>query len=137
MPLTDQHKLLVKTTFRKIVPISEKTVRSFYDRLFELDPPARALFKGDFREQGRKFIQMLAVIVGGLDRMEEIVPAVQSLAKRHMRYGVTIEQYATVGQALLWSIENALGAEFTPDVKEAWQSLYEVLSSTAIQTTQS
>jgi hemoglobin-like flavoprotein len=134
MPLTEQHKLIVKTTFRKIVPISEKTVRSFYDRLFELDPPARALFKGDIKEQGRKFIQMLAVIVGGLDRIDEIVPAVEKLAIRHRRYGVTNEQYSTVGEALLWSLENALGADFTPEVKEAWQALYEELANTAIRT---
>ena len=133
MTLTDQHKLIVKTTFRKIVPISEKTVRSFYDRLFELDPRARALFKGDIKEQGRKFIQMLAVIVGGLERMDEIMPAIQNLARRHRLYGVTNDQYSTVGQALLWSLENALGADFTPEVKEAWQSLYELLASTAIQ----
>jgi truncated hemoglobin YjbI len=83
MALTDQLKLIVKTTFRKIVPISEKTVQSFYARLFELDQTARALFKGDIKEQSRKFLQMLAVIVGGLERIDELIPAIGSLGKRH------------------------------------------------------
>src|SRR5258706_7153093 len=97
MSLTEQHKLIVKTTFRKIVPISEKTVKSFYDRLFELDPAARSLFRGDIRDQGRKFMQMLAVIVGGLERIDDMFPAIGSLGKRHAAYGVTVEHYSTVG----------------------------------------
>src|SRR5258707_3613427 len=124
MPATEQHKQLVKTTFRKIVPISEKTVQSFYDRLFELDPSARALFKGNIKEQGRKFIQMLAVIVGGLDRIEEIFPAIGSLGKRHVKHGVTTsQQYTTVGIALLWSLENWLGPDVTPEVEKASQAV--------------
>src|SRR5579871_306428 len=105
MQPTDQHKALVKATFRKIVPISERTVRSFYDRLFELDPTARAMFKGDIKEQARKFLQMLAVIVGGLEHVDEIRPAMGSLGKRHASYGVTKEQNAIVGEALLWALE--------------------------------
>lgn len=34
-----------------------------------------------------------------------------------------------VGQALLYTLEGALGNEFTPEVKEAWTSFYAITSA--------
>jgi nitric oxide dioxygenase len=39
-------------------------------------------------------------------------------------YGVTLEQYATVGTALLWALERGMGSGWTPDVQRAWIELY-------------
>jgi hemoglobin-like flavoprotein len=35
--------------------------------------------------------------------LDQIVPAVQALGRRHAGYGVREPHYATVGEALLWS----------------------------------
>jgi nitric oxide dioxygenase len=45
-------------------------------------------------------------------------------------YGVRREHYATVGAALLWTLQSGLGEEFTPEVREAWASAYLLLSTT-------
>ena len=61
---------LVKSSFEAIRPISEisdSTAEMFYNRLFDLDPSLRPLFKGDIKQQGRKLMQMLSVVVDGLD----------------------------------------------------------------------
>jgi hemoglobin-like flavoprotein len=102
----------------------------FYGRLFELDPSLPLLFRGDMREQGRKLMQMLTVAVRGLDRLETIVPAVQALGRRHVAYGLTEAHFATVGAALLWTLEQGLGSAFTPEVADAWASVYGVLATT-------
>jgi hemoglobin-like flavoprotein len=133
MAMLEQHRVLVKQTFRKIIPVSESTVKAFYDRLFELDPSLRPLFRGDMKEQRLKFIQMLAVIVGGMDKLDEVLPAIVALGKRHKSYGVPASSYPVVGEALLWSIERSLGTEFTPDVREAWQALYGILATSAMK----
>lgn len=43
---------------------------------------------------------------------------------RHAGYGVKAEHYATVGAALLWTLEKGLGEGFTPPVREAWSTMY-------------
>lgn len=128
MTLTDRQIELVQQTFGQVAPIAEAAAELFYGRLFELDPSLRPLFKGDMTEQGRKLMQMLSVAVHNLDRLDTILPAVQALAARHVGYGVQLQHYATVGAALLWTLEQGLGQAFTPEVKAAWAAVYEVLT---------
>lgn len=128
--MTPQQISLVQDSFAKVVPIADTAAELFYQRLFATDPGARALFKGDMKEQGRKLMQMIGVAVKGLNRLDTIVPAVQSLGKRHAGYGVTAAQYDTVGAALLWTLGQGLGAAFTPEVKTAWTAAYTILANT-------
>ena len=126
--MTPDQKALVQGSFAQVVPISEQAAELFYGRLFELDPALRALFKSDMREQGKKLMQTLGYCVSKLDQLEEILPAVQALGKKHVAYGVAEADYDTVGSALLWTLEKGLGAAFTPAVKEAWTTVYVTLS---------
>lgn len=124
---------LVKDSFRKIVPIAEPAAALFYARLFELDPSLRELFRGDMVEQGRKLMTMIATAVASLERLDTLVPALRQLGARHAGYGVEEEHYATVGAALLWTLEKGLGPEFTPAVREAWTSTYSLLANTMLE----
>ena len=40
------------------------------------------------------------------------------------------EHYGTVAAALVWTLEQGLGADFTPEVKDAWVAVYGVLATT-------
>ena len=124
---------LVKDSFSKVAPIAEVAAELFYDRLFTLDPSLRPLFSGDMKEQGRKLMQTIAVVVGSLDRLETIVPAVQALGRRHVNYGVQEQHYDTVAAALLWTLEQGLGEAFTPQVCDAWTTAYVLLATTMKQ----
>jgi hemoglobin-like flavoprotein len=128
--MTPTDKLIVKQTFSMVVPIADEAAALFYRRLFELDPGLKALFKVDMREQGRKLMQMIGLAVSKLDALDELVPVVEALGKRHAGYGVKEADYATVGSALLWTLQQGLGAAFTPDVRSAWATVYGVLAST-------
>lgn len=128
--MTPEQIALVRTSFAQVVPIREAAAGLFYGRLFELDPSLKPLFKGDLKEQGIKLMAMIGTAVGGLDRLDSIVPAVQALGKRHVSYGVQAAHYDTVAAALLWTLEQGLGAAFTPDVKMAWTSAYGILAGT-------
>ena len=88
------------------------------------------MFKIDMREQGGKLMQMIGLAVNELDALDELVPMVESLGRRHASYGVKDRDYDTVGSALLWTLEQGLGAAFTPDVKTAWTAVYQLLAST-------
>jgi hemoglobin-like flavoprotein len=121
---------LVKDSFRRVLPIADQAAALFYARLFELDPSLRPLFRGDMAEQGRKLMTMIATAVQALERLDTIVPVVRQLGARHAGYGVKEEHYATVGAALLWTLEKGLGPEFTPAVRNAWTSVYSLLANT-------
>ena len=118
----------MQQTFKKVEPIAETAAELFYGRLFELDPSLKSLFKGDMKEQGRKLMSILKTAVGSLNHLDAIVPAVQDLGVRHKGYGVKDEHYGVVGDALLWTLEQGLGADFTGEVREAWAGVYLLLA---------
>jgi hemoglobin-like flavoprotein len=128
--LTQTQIALVQDTFALIAPIADDAASLFYHRLFEIDPRLRPMFKGDMADQRRKLMQMLTAAVKGLNNIERLVPVVEDLGRRHAHYGVADEHYDTVGAALLWTLEQGLGKGFTPDVKDAWATVYGVLAST-------
>ena len=129
---------LVQDSFAKVEPIADITADLFYTRLFALDPTMRPMFPVDMTDQKRKLMTMLKLAVNSLNRLDDLVPAVQALGQRHGTYGVTFDQYETVGAALLWTLEQGLGAAFTPEVKAAWTAVYGLLANTMkqAQTTQ-
>lgn len=122
--MTPQQIELVETSFELVRPIAQQAARLFYARLFEVEPSLKGMFHGDMEEQGRKLMQMIAVAVGSLRRIDQILPTVENLGRRHASYGVREEHYAIVGSALLWTLERGLGEAFTPEVKEAWSAMY-------------
>jgi methyl-accepting chemotaxis protein len=121
---------LVQQSFAKVEPIAEAAAELFYDKLFELDPALKALFKTDIADQGRKLMATLKLAVKGLDDLERLVPVVQDLGRRHAGYGVRRAHYATVAEALLWTLEQGLKDDFTPEVKAAWSAVYGLLAET-------
>jgi nitric oxide dioxygenase len=130
--MTPQQVNQVQTSFTKIVPIADKAAALFYGRLFEMAPETQALFCGDMNRQGWKLMSALATVVKGLRDFEAIVPIVRDLARRHVAYGVQPEHYALVGSALLWTLEQGLGDEFTPALRAAWAAAYCALSEVMI-----
>src|SRR5207248_1181716 len=100
----------------------------FYARLFELDPSLQPLFKTDMQVQRRALMSMLRTAVIGLDHLDALVPAVESLARRHVGYGVKDADYDTVGQALLDALQQGLGDGFTSEIRGAWVEVYALLS---------
>ena len=128
--MTGEQINLVQKSFEKIEPISDKAAALFYAKLFDLDPKLRWLFKGDMKEQGQKLMQVIAYAVESLERIDEFIPQVRALGKRHAGYGVEDRDYDSVGKALLWTLEKALSREFTAATKDAWAAVYGLLAET-------
>ena len=125
---------LVQDSFAKVVPMQEQAAGLFYGRLFETAPETRPLFAGtDMALQGRKLMAAIAFVVGHLRAPEAMLPAVRELARRHVGYGVKAGYYGSVGAALLWTLGEGLGPDFTPAVREAWASAYGLLSGVMIE----
>ncbi|HWK96446.1 MAG TPA: globin family protein [Pseudolabrys sp.] len=126
--MTPEQVTMVQDSFRKVVPIAGTAADLFYNRLFEIAPEVRPLFPADLADQKKKLISMLATAVTNLHQIDTIAPAVAGLGKRHVTYGVTAAMYEPVGAALLWTLEQGLGPDFTPPVKAAWTETYVTLA---------
>ncbi len=128
-PITDDQVWLVQESFRKIEPHGPLVGETFYRRLFDTEPDLRRLFPGDVTDQSAKFMAMLTIAVVNLDDLEEIEPSLRDLGRRHAAYGVSNDSYGPVGQALIWTLERGLGADFTPEVRSAWLAAYGALTA--------
>jgi len=67
---------------------------------------------------------MLATMVTHLDDFEKIAPVVTDLGMRHVTYGVIAKYYEPFGAALLWTLAETLGVDFTPTARTAWIEAY-------------
>ena len=126
--MTPQQVAIVQDSFKKMAPIAAFAADLFYERLFIIAPETGPLVPADLCEQKRKLIAMLATTVANLHKIEQMLPIIQDLGRRHVNYGVTAGRYQLVGKALLWILERGIGDDFSPSVKVAWQEAYAVLS---------
>lgn len=127
--MTPQQIADVKRTWAMVAPIADQAAILFYDRLFAIDPATKPLFRRtDMAAQRATLMGTLTLVVKGLDELDRLVPAVEALGRRHAGYGVIAEHYGSVGAALLWTLEQGLGAAFTPAVREAWTTAYGILA---------
>ena len=122
--MTASHVALVQRSFDQVRPILEDAALLFYERLFELDPSLRSLFRSSREAPAQKLAQALTVVVKGLENPAQLRGAIEALGRRHAGYGVRDEHYTTVGEALIWTLERGLGRAFTPEVRAAWVDAY-------------
>ena len=127
------HIALVRSSFALVQPIASDAAVLFYDNLFRADPTLRALFKGDMTQQGQRLMDMIGSALKLLDRPAALLPVLRSLGARHAGYRVRPAHYDTVGAALLLTLEQGLGAAFTPETRAAWAELYGVIARTMIE----
>ena len=120
---------MTQSSFETLARRSKEAASTFYRLLFEIDPSIRPLFADvDMETQGDMLMDMLGKVVAGLDRLDELLPAVEDLGRRHAAYGVQLQHYDAVEQALLETFRQLLGDRFTTDMRLAWSKIYNQLA---------
>ncbi len=128
--LSDEQISIVQNSFVPVAKNQEKAGDLFYEYLFELDPTLQSLFNKDVNIQKRKFMNMLTALVSGLSDVDGMMPALLELGKKHRGFGVGIENYGTIGAALLSSLEKIIGKSWNEDQRQAWISVFTFLAVT-------
>ncbi len=118
---------LVQESFERAA-LGSEIAELFYAELFAIDPSLRAMFSGDMRDQNTKLFAALNYIVRSLHAPHELLCNVESLAKKHVDYGVRVEHYTYVGNALLRSLKKRLGAQFTLELCDAWTEAFRTVA---------
>lgn len=127
--MTPEQIHLVKDSWAKVLPVQEDAAKIFYHRLFKKHPEVKHYFKGKIKQQGKKLITMMSTAVNNLDNLEVLIEPLKQSGKAHEGYNVKPEDYDKVGDALLWTLQQELGDDFTPETKKAWSETYTIVSS--------
>lgn len=131
--MDEQTIRLLEESFAEVMTIREQAAALFYERLFVIDPALKPLFHdADMRSQQIKLMAALALVVGKLRQLGEVIPTLEGLAVKHVAYGVEERHYATVGEALIQTLSLAFGARFTPALRNAWLGAYGAVSGVMI-----
>lgn len=125
----DAHKTaLVQDSFDKVSALGLQAAEIFYGELFAIDPSLREMFPDDLKSQQKKLLAALAMVVRSLHTPIKIMDSVEKLAVKHLDYGVQPEHYTYVGNALLRTLKKGLGADFTPELCDAWTEAFRMLA---------
>ena len=124
----------VRRTWALAMGDASRVAIAFYAELFRVDPTTKPLFVHDLNLQGRKLTETLSFVMDHLDDPETLMPAAKDLAVRHVAYGVTADQYGSVGAALIATLGSLLGPQFTKEDGQAWAETYAGLSDAMVAT---
>lgn len=131
--VSQEQKVLVQESFKVVEKISDVAADIFYQRLFDIEPELRSLFSEDLREQKTKLMGALKVLVNTLDNPDKLIPILEDMGRKHKTYGVVEDHFVPVADALVWTLEEGLGAGFTEEVRHAWTALYSAIASIMIE----
>lgn len=124
---------LMRESFRLLQHAEPAASQRFYERLFEIAPELRSLFRSDMTEQGMRFMSTLGVILDNLHDPEALQPYVANLARGHAAYGVRPEHFRPMGQALIDTMRETLGEDFPEGAEAAWRAAYDHLAREMIR----
>lgn len=116
---------LIQRSWSRVSGATDELARSFYRRLFELDPRIEDLFAvTDMASQRGKFIAMLDEIIRLVRDPEPLHAVLMASGARHRGYGVLSRHYQTVGEALLWALEHTVPDGLDEEERAAWAEWY-------------
>ncbi|MBD3885599.1 flavohemoprotein [Phormidium tenue FACHB-886] len=120
----------LEQSFEKVKGNALEFAASFYHNLFSDYPEAQPLFAHtNMAAQQKKLLDSLILVIENLRRPEVLTHALKGLGTRHMQYGARPEHYPLVGNTLLKTFEQYLGADWTPETQQAWTNAYTAITS--------
>ncbi len=131
--MREQQVLLLKKSFEKILAIREQVTELFYDHLFLANPGLRSMFRNNMADQGEKLITTLEYVIshfkllpnGDYQLEHSLKKSLMNLGNDHkVVYGVKSAHYNKLEDSLLWTLELALGSDFTVEVRQSWREAY-------------
>lgn len=137
--MTPAQLRLLQRSFAKIEPLADQFGAMFYDRLFQIAPDIKPMFRTDIKAQQSKFMKvigevvqlhlraMISLPVTAQASGEATLPGAYWSGKLHAAYGVRMVDFDRMKEALVWALEQALGGDMTPETRDAWVTAYDIV----------
>jgi hemoglobin-like flavoprotein len=121
---------LIRDSWSIVAANADTLSARFYAHLFEIDDSAARLFAGiDMAAQRTKLVHALTLVVANVGDPDRLLPALSALGKRHAGYGIEERHFSSVGDALLWALNDVMGPAFTPELRDGWAGAYALVAS--------
>ncbi len=130
-PLTEREISLIKATREKILKNKLEVRRSFYNKIFEIAPETKSLFREGFLTF-ESLPDSFEFMYQHLDNLTEVKTEIKRLGLKHKTYKVKPKHYPVVREALIWTFQQYLGNDFTVELREAWIKIFNYMSKTMI-----
>jgi hemoglobin-like flavoprotein len=124
---------LLERSVALIKPQADEFVSNFYEILFNDSEEIKTLFMNTKMEQQKeKLWQSLEIIIENLRKPKLINVFAKGLGATHAKYGVLVEHYPIVANALIQALKAQMGLEWTPETEKAWIDAYKIIQSAMI-----
>lgn len=126
---------IVKSTAPILQEHGETLTRHFYQRMFKHNPEVAPFFNSANQTAGkqqRALAGAIAAYAANIDNLEVLGGAVELIAQKHASLMIKPEHYPIVGENLLASIKEVLGAGATDEIIDAWAQAYGFLADILI-----
>lgn len=121
---------LLRKSFDLVVERQPQLTTRFYEILFSRYPQAQPLFSRNSRQaQAEMLQQALVSVIEHLEDASWLEETLGAMGRKHVDYGVTDEMYDWVGASLLATLAEVAGADWTPELEQAWKDAYGAIAS--------
>lgn len=106
------------------------------DKFVELQQRSKNFYAGEeaMKQHADGIVKLLDSILQMLGPDAEFIEEILTqVGIRHAKMGVNVAFFPFLGQALLWSLEKTIGNEMTHEHKEAWDEVYDAISSIIVK----
>ena len=131
--LNDTDIMAIEITWELIFEDKIRITELFYNKLFELAPDTRKLFKTGIPEQGSKLSDFMNFVVMYIREIDGLILHLKFLGMKHKGYRVKKKHYPVYREALLWAFRTGLGKDWSEDAETAWDKVHEIMSSAMIK----
>lgn len=118
----------LRASWMQVAVAGDAAAKHFYATLFLLAPDIRGMFPASMTAQNDRLLAALGHIVSHVDDPTVLGQFAGQLGADHRRFDVKPRHYSVVGHALLSTLEEFLGAGFTPALREDWRTAYQTIT---------
>lgn len=95
----------------------------FYSLLEDQSPELKHVFRSSMQVRGKVLVH-ISIGMRSMLSCDNMMDRIRALTQTHRRFGVKIEYYNAVGQALIRALEATSDEHWSAEVKDAWERLF-------------
>ena len=119
---------ILQESFTEIASNSKEFARVFYQNLFLDYPQVKKLFVNTkIEQQEKKLMTVFVITISNLHNVVYLKKLLESLGKRHLKYGVGLEHYRFFGNTLIKTLKAFLNSKWTEELENSWQQAYQLI----------
>lgn len=111
----------LRESFDLVVERSPNLTHRFYEILFDRYPQVRPLFGKSMQRQEEMLTRALVAVIEHVENGVWLTETLHAMGAKHLDYGVTDEMYPWVGDALLSTLAEVGGEQWSPRFEASWR----------------